>query len=250
MKENNPQQADAHRYKSGRHYISVLETGCQELEALIILLAIQHNSALSAEDPKQKVITSASADAISQLACIKTFSLIFDDGKHIASLQNFLGTKPTENGTDDLIRRAVEIIYLTPDEEDARTFHARKLGLDEVRADKDLSEISAKHVSLIAARHKRIVRIFERLKAKADQLCFKENRNLWLAHTSLKAGDTKYAQQNSPTIYHFLTKCRTLLRCTIETFKPVEFPRHGRGTWQNVINLSKSTGHRPGQTTA
>ena len=246
MKENNPQQADAHRYKSGRHYISVLETGCQELEALIILLAIQHNSALRTEDPKQKAITSASADAISQLACIKTFSLIFDDGKHIASLQNFLGTKPTVNGTDDLIMRAAEIILLTPDEENARIFHAQKLGIDEIRGSEELSVINSGRTGWITARHAKILRIFARLKIRASELDLEANRNLWLAHCSLKAGATKYTHQNSPVIFHFLTRCRALLRSVVETFKPAEFHRHGRATWQDVIDLAKPTLTKPG----
>jgi hypothetical protein len=240
-----PQYADGHRYKSGNHYISVLEAGCQELEALIILLAIQHNSAQRTEDPKQKVITSASADAISQLACIKAYSLFFDEGKHAASLHNFLGKKPTQSGSDDLIMRAAEIIYLTPDEDNLRVFHARKLGMDEVRGAKEFSEINAEHTRWIATRHAKILRVFARLQTRAAELDLENNRNLWLAHTSLKAGKTKYAHQNSPITFHFLTRCRALLRSVIETFKPAEFYRDGRATWQDVIELTKPPSTQP-----
>lgn len=238
---NAPNHDEGHRYKSGNHYISVLEVGCQELEALIILLAIQHNGAQRNNDSRQKTIMSASADAISQLACIKAYSLIFDDRDQVASLHNFLGKKPTKNGSDDLIMKASEIIYLTPDEENSRTFHARKLGIDEVRGSRDLAKINAEHNSWIAARHAKILRIFARIQKRAKELDLENNRHLWLAHTSLNAGKIKYAHQNSPIIYHFLTRCRTLLRGVIETFKPAEFHRHGRATWQDVIAIAKAS---------
>jgi hypothetical protein len=236
MKGNEAFGADL-RPKSGAHYISILETGCQELEALVKLIAVHHNASISIVEPKSKALARASEEAISQLACIKACSLLFDERRDVASLQNFLAKNPIESSSDDLLKSINETISITPDPTKENHFIAIPLSIDEVAADTGLKEMNIEGTKEILSRHKRICSVFERLKSRSKKVNLKEARDLWLAHASLASKEMRFVQHSNQTIYHFLKQCSMVLRVSVETYKPAVFERNGRHTWHAVNSL-------------
>ncbi len=225
------------RHKSGVHYISVLETGCQELEALVKLVAVHHNASINLTDANSKVLARASEDAISQLACIKTYSLLFDKGGDAASLGNFLAKNPIESSSDTLLKYANELIIITKDPEKEDHFSANALSIDEIVANKDFKEMNIQGAEEIRRKHRRICSIFERLKTREKAIRLKDARDLWLAHASLASGDMRFVEHSNHTLYHFLKLCSIVLRISVETYMPAAFEVNGRNTWHAVNSL-------------
>jgi len=224
-------------FRSSAHYVSVLETGCQELEALLKLTALHFEAGRLVKNPDDKIIADASADAICQLACIKAYSLLFDNTTKAASLFNLRGVDPIHRGSDDLVRRACEIVMLSNGTDAPDSLNAQTLSMDEVRNCEILTEINIERAKALAAGHKEVMEAFSVLEKDAVLLELKEARNLWLAHTSLEAGKWMHVHQFNPHLLKFLQRCSATLRLAVETYKPAVFERIGRHTWYRINAL-------------
>jgi hypothetical protein len=224
-------------FRSSAHYVSVLETGCQELEALLKLTALHFKTVREVKNPDVKIIAAASADAICQLACIKAYSLLFDNTRKAASLYNLRGEDPLNRSSDDLVRRACEIVMLCNGTEALDSLNAQTLPMDEVLNCEILTEINIERVKALEAGHKEVMDAFTVLAKDATLWELKEVRNLWLAHTSLEAGKWMHVHQFNPHLLEFLKRCSATLRLAVETYKPAVFERIGRQTWYRVNTL-------------
>ena len=221
-------------FRSSTHYVSVLETGCQELAALLKLTDLHFKTVQEVKNPDEKIIAAASADAICQLACIKAYSLLFDNTRKAASLYNLRGEDPLNRSSDDLVRRACEIVMLCNGTETLNSLNAQTLPKDEVLNCEILTEINIERVKALEAGHKEVMDAFSVLEKDATLWELNEVRNLWLAHTSLEAGKWMHVHQFNPHLLKFLKRCSATLRLAVETYKPAVFERVGRHTWYRV----------------
>lgn len=226
-------------FRSGIHYISVLETGCQELEALLKLVEFHHRLGKINQDSAEKAVLSATTDAVCQLACIKTYALLFDNTRKAASLYNLRGEDPLHRGSDDLVQRACEIVMLSNSKDTGGGLLAQPLKLDEVIASKTLTELNIEKSEALKKGHKAVMEAFDKLEKEAHDWDLKKVRDLWLAHTSLEAGKWMYVHQFNPQLLAFLQRCSAALRLAVETYKPAVFERNGRHTWYKVNELAR-----------
>lgn len=224
-------------FRTSAHYVSVLETGCQELEALLKLTAFHSEAGREVKNPDNKIIAAASADAICQLACIKAYSLLFDNTKKAASLYNLRGENPLNRSSDDLVRKACEIVVLCNSTEALDCLNAQTLPMDEVSNCEILTEINIERAKALETGHREVMEDFSVLEKDATLWELKEVRNLWLAHTSLEAGKWMHVHHFNPHLLKFLKRCAATLRLAVETYKPAVFERIGRHTWYRVNTL-------------
>jgi hypothetical protein len=226
-------------FRSGIHYISVLETGCQELEALLKLVEFHYKKVQATQISAEKAVSAATTDAVCQLACLKTYALLFDNTRKVASLYNLRGEDPLHRGSDDLVQRACEIVLLSNSNETDVGLTAQRVPIDEVIASKPLCEINIGRSEALKAGHDLVLETFARLETEALTWDLKKVRDLWLAHTSLEAGKWMYVHQFHPQLLAYLKKCAATLRLAVETYKPAVFVRNGRHTWHKINELAQ-----------
>ncbi len=226
-------------FRSGIHYISVLETGCQELEALLKLVEFHHKAGQATQMSGEKAVFAATTDAVCQLACIKTYALLFDNTRKVASLYNLRGEDPLHRGSDDLVQRACEVVMLSNSNETDLGLTAQRVPIDEVIASKPLCEINIERSDALKTGHDLVLETFAKLEKEALTWDLKKVRDLWLAHTSLEADKWMYVHQFHPQLLVFLQKCAATLRLAVETYKPAVFVRNGRHTWHKISELAQ-----------
>jgi hypothetical protein len=226
-------------FRSGIHYISVLETGCQELEALLKLVEFHHKAGQATQMSGEKAVFAATTDAVCQLACIKTYALLFDNTRKVASLYNLRGEDPLHRGSDDLVQRACEVVMLSNSNETDLGLTAQRVPIDEVIASKPLCEINIERSDALKTGHDLVLETFAKLEKEALTWDLKKVRDLWLAHTSLEADKWMYVHQFHPQLLVFLQKCAATLRLAVETYKPAVFVRNGRHTWHKINELAQ-----------
>lgn len=226
-------------FRSGIHYVSVLETGCQELEALLKLVAFHYNIGKTTQNFAEKDLAMATTDAVCQLACIKTYALLFDSTKKVASLYNLRGEDPLHRGSDDLVQRACEVVMLSNSNDAEVGLTAQRIPMDEVIASKSLCDINIERSQTLKVGHIMVLDAFANLEKEALTWDLKKARDLWLAHTSLEAGKWMYVHQFNLQLLTFLQRCSATLRLAVETYKPAVFERNGRQTWHKVNELAQ-----------
>ena len=181
----------------------------------------------------------ATTDAVCQLACIKTYALLFDNTRKVASLYNLRGEDPLHRGSDDLVQRACEVVMLSNSNETNACLIAQRIPIDEVIASKPLCDINIERSQELITGHKLVLETFAKLEKEALTWDLKKVRDLWLAHTSLEAGKWMYVHQFHPQLLAFLQQCAATLRLAVETYKPALFERNGRHTWNKVNELAR-----------
>ena len=228
--------------KEGVDYLDTLETGRLELEALLKLTAIHFNTEKASADSNNKAIAAATTDAVFQLACIKAHSLLFDKDPNVASAGNLLEKNFPESGTDKLRKLVSDVVLLAQDPERDGNYIASVLSPDEINSDPNLRDINRERGLLMKNKVREMRVQFDELYESNDRKQLSLLRNAWLAHSSLDAGDIKFAHQFSPETFRFIERCALFLRESIEAHKPAKFKSTSRATWYNINNLAKTKG--------
>ena len=228
--------------KEGVDYLDTLETGRLELEALLKLTAIHFNTEKASADSNNKAIAAATTDAVFQLACIKAHSLLFDKDPNVASVRNLLEKNFPESGTDKLRKLASDVVLLEQDPGHEGKYIASVLSPDEINSDPNLRDINRQRGQSMLNKVRKIRVQFDELHDSNDRKQLSFLRNVWLAHSSLDAGDIKFAHQFSPETFSFIARCASLLRESIEAHRPAKFESTSRATWYNINNLAKTNG--------
>jgi hypothetical protein len=231
--------------KEGLDYLNTLETGRLELEALLKLTAIHFNTEKASADPNNKAIGAATADAVFQLACIKAHTLLFDRDSNVASVKNLFDKNFPQSGTDNLRKLASDVILLTEDPLKKGSYIATVLSPDQINSDPSLRDINRKRGQTMEARVREVRIRFDELYLSRQREQLSLLRNSWLAHSSLDAGDIKFAHQFSLETFRFIERCALMLRESIEAHTPAKFESVSRETWHKINNLPKSNRSNP-----